>query len=220
MKAAFHFSADAYGGVYGPPVLQLFFETILGCDSGSLDSPVRIGDLLIHRLALQPGSPTEDAKGRPVQPYYHHEELAIQAREAILGESLPNWRSIPREPFERAMKESRIFVVLLEETPFSLVECVDERLHTEAGYLGAIEVYSPEPAHWSLYDQRLLLRYRIAGRTLSLMHREFEGEDGRPHIEEWMKAVQFDAIEYEDIGVKDTIFDPEQIRAEPPKDVL
>jgi hypothetical protein len=208
MKVAFHFLAESYGSSYGPPIKQLVFGSLLALDLGQVDTEVRVGDLLVHSASRR-SEIERDPSGRVVlERLYRDDERRASFIEALKSNHLPTWRSISLEDLELAAENTRTYVIVFEELSLSVVETLDRRFKDDTGYLGALQVYPSNTVHWLLYDQYLILEYRLVGRVLRLLHHEFEGEDGRPELDQWMRDLSFDSIELEDLDVRETPFDP------------
>lgn len=217
MKAAFHFLADCYGGAYGLTIDRLFFQELLRADDPTLDTDIRVGDLSVHRVSGKAGSFTTDS-GEVVAAVVGDPDRRSEFVHALLGDHLPIWRGIDRGDLLAAAVNANIYVLLLENVSLSTTEKVHDSLRPEAGYLGALEVHSPDPYHWALYDQNLALVFHLAGRTLGIFQHELADADRHP-IDDWMQELPFDAIRYEDLGVRETFFDPDYLSG-PPDDGL
>jgi hypothetical protein len=88
--------------------------------------------------------------------------------------------------------------------------CVDSQLRRDNGYLGAIEIYLANPTHWVIYDRKLVAAYRLYENELRVLEisEQLDPEardDSR--IKRWSDTGLFDRVVWEDLGLRDTVFD-------------
>ncbi|MQS05701.1 hypothetical protein [Streptomyces alkaliphilus] len=79
-------------------------------------------------------------------------------------------------------------------------------------YLGAVQIRPDIQEHWMAFLDRIPSRFRILGETLYLLYEGYnsEFEDDRDHVEynEWKTSNIFSFVQWEDFGIRETIFDP------------
>jgi hypothetical protein len=77
-------------------------------------------------------------------------------------------------------------------------------------YLGAIEIYLANRTHWVIYDRKLVAAYRVHGDELRVLEvNEQLDPDARAEwrVQMWADTDLFTRVEWEDIGLRDTVFD-------------
>lgn len=178
--------------MYGPPATRLLFDALLrSVPPEKRDLFIRRGDLLAWQVA-------HDAPG-----------LAALA-DSVFECSRPVWASMTQAMLAEALSACDIWILAVEGLSSADVGTVDSALRKSEGYLGAIEIYPANRMHWALYDRKLLAAYRVCGDELRLLAisaaLDPEARD-EGSIREWRESGLFRQVEWEDIGLRDTVFD-------------
>lgn len=131
----------------------------------------------------------------------------------LLGVELPNWSTLqPADLRELLSGSVRICAHVVEGLIAVDARSIHEQLLSTRGYLGALEAKSADRIATLLYVSQMPATLRVVGNGLRVFHRAFETEveDNRDHkkFDYWRSADIFQTVEWEDIGVRDTIFDP------------
>jgi hypothetical protein len=192
MRVAFHFDSGSYGGLYGPPTTRLLFEGLIECiHSECRDVFIRRGDMPIWDLG-QSVKDVSDLAGR------------------IFDNPREIWSTLTEDALTEALRTVSIWVLAVEGlSPIEAV-CLDSRFRQSDGYLGAIEVYLANAAHWLVYDRKLVAAYRLYGNELRVLEiseqLDPEARD-QSRIKQWSDTGLFSRVVWEDLGLRDTVFD-------------
>ena len=192
MRVAFHFDAGGFGGSYGHPITAALFRGLLHCiPTERRDVFIRRGDFPIWGFA---GTVND-------LPELSHR---------IFTSSREIWSTISEEALLTALRNVRVWVLAVEGLTPSDATSVDSHLRENGAYLGAIEIHLANPTHWVLYDRKLIAAYRVHSDELRVLeineHLDPEARhEGR--IQVWVDTGLFARVEWEDIGLRDTVFD-------------
>jgi hypothetical protein len=190
MKAAYHFDADQHGGYYGPPIKELVFRAVMKLPQNQRHLVIYCGDLITVGRVEQAGG-----------------------LDALVDRLLATglWTTLDRDQITDALLTRRIYVLLLEGLTRRNADQIDNELRTEPSYFGALEVKPANPAHWVLYDQSLIPLFRIVGDELRMFYAKDEYEAGGDRddwmFEEYRTSGLFANVQWEDRGLRGTIFD-------------
>lgn len=192
MRVAFHFDAGRFGSSYGFQTTVLLFRRLLDCiPSEQRDFFIRRGDLLTWDFA-------------------HTVHDLSELAHAIFRCSREIWSTFSEEALATALRDLRVWVLAVEGLTPSNARCIDSRLSETSGYLGAIEIHLANRTHWAVYDRKPVAAYRVYGDDLRLLavneHLDPEARD-ECRIQEWINSGLFSRVEWEDIGLRDTVFD-------------
>lgn len=192
MRVAFHFDSGNYGSFYGPPITRLLFERLIEC------VPLERRDVFIRRGDMPLWDLGHTAK-----------DLSIVAARIFEG-SREIWSTLPEDTLAKAFHTVNIWVLAVEGLSSADASCVDSRLRQSNGYLGAIEVYLANPTHWVLYDRKLVAAYRLYEDELRILaineQLDPEARD-EARIKQWRDTGLFSSVVWEDLGLRDTVFD-------------
>ena len=192
MRVAFHFDSGSYGGFYGPPITRLLFERLLECvPSDRRDVFNRRGDMPIWDLG-QSVKDVSDLAGR------------------IFENPRETWSTLTEDALTEALRTVSIWVLAVEGLSPVEAVCVDSRLRQSNGYLGAIEVYLANAAHWVIYDRKLVAAYRLYENELRVLEiSELLDPEARDEsrLTRWSETGLFSSVVWEDLGLRDTVFD-------------
>jgi hypothetical protein len=191
LKAAFHFDADQHGGYYGPPIQRLLFGRLMRLPRGRRHLVVYLGDLIAYDSVRGAGGPAE--------------LFALLVRNGA-------WSTLDPSVMTDALEHRRIYVLLVEGLMRQDAEAVDSELRRSESYLGALDVNPRNRVHWLLYDQSLIRRFRIVEEELRLLydaslHEVDPGSRDQGSFDEWRQSGIFAAVEWEEQGLRGTIFD-------------
>lgn len=134
----------------------------------------------------------------------------VKLARRICESSRPIWSTLSEESLTSSLLGFRVWVLAVDGITRDDARCVDRCLEDIRGYLGALELHLDNEAHRVIYDRKLPVAYRIVGDPLRLLHTslsldpEARDEGAR---DRWAKAAVFQHVEWEDIGVQDTVFD-------------
>lgn len=191
MTIAFHFRAETEspGTSYSWDVQQRFFQQLLASTDEDVHLEIMTGDLITGS-----GEATR--------------ETVLQS---LLAFDPRRWNTLDREEFAAVMASAEIYVLAVEGMSRKQRDHVDASLRQRSSYLGALEVGPAKQVHWALYRARLILRYRYFNREIRLFYRKFEEAEGAD-VREWglfkdLQSLPFRSVEWEDIGVRHTVFD-------------
>jgi hypothetical protein len=192
MRVAFHFDSGSYGGLYGPPITRLLFDGLIECvPSERRDVFIRRGDMPIWDLGPSVKN-VSDLAGR------------------IFDNPREIWSTLTEDALAEALRAVNIRVLAIEGLLPAEAKCVDSRLRQSTGYLGAIEVYLANAAHWMVYDRKLVAAYRVYGNELRVLEiseqLDPEARD-ESRITQWSDTGLFSRVVWEDLGLRDTVFD-------------
>lgn len=206
MRVALLFDPTGAPGPYDYPCLHAVFKRLRQLPPARVHLVVRTGDLLWRDSGHD--KPRSQVNLREVE-----EERKRQIG-VLLGRDYPIWHSIGAAELERAVVDHRLYVVDVEGLTRRDLASLDRSLREhEPGYSGGIEVTPQVPLHWVYFDSWLGRRYRLVGSQLRMLHTAFDvaaGEDNRQwwRHREWVDSGLFEDVAWEDIGVLDTVFDP------------
>ena len=116
------------------------------------------------------------------------------------------FRLLDPERFRREVRESSIYVVVLANIDRSTAVKLDRVLASETTYVGMGAVNLVDPTHVFLF-LRLGLRLRICGRRCGVFWRSFDPEGRDDELFAEIAHVGFESVEWEDLGLRGTIFD-------------
>ena len=189
MKVAFHFNADFKGfrGCYGTPIKEMCFRVLLAQDTSQLHFKIFCGDLLISKYTQDAGKKDKLMRG-------------------LLRPPRPLWQSLHPD-FPVLILTHRIYVLVFEGMGSKIRDVLHKDLERNEAYLGAQQVHEANPIHWILYGASLVPSYRLLGKELRLFY-SMGVEDTRDEsmVEHWCK-LPFSSVNFEDLGVRHTIFD-------------
>jgi hypothetical protein len=200
VRVAYHFNADLHGGYYGPPIYELLFRAVLSkVPAARRHVRIKTGDLLLHSY----GAKTYD-------------DVEARAR-ALLQPERPVWSTLDTEVFPVLAHSTNICVLDLTGLTIRDARAVDEelkRIDSKDSYFGALQIDLAVDLHWAMYDQSLVDKFRITGNELRLLHEaeEWEGDRDVAMLEQWRESGLFESVQFEDIGVQGSIFDPYDTR--------
>lgn len=133
----------------------------------------------------------------------------------LLGIHVAAWTSLTYgEIVEMFSKKQVAAYVLRGLTPKAArdIHGTLSMMFSKQAYLGAIEIIPENEVSWAAYQWRLPARYRIIGDELRIFYYQFEleVEDNRDHVgfRQWQDSAFFAKVTWEDLGVRDTVFDP------------
>ncbi len=110
----------------------------------------------------------------------------------------------------KALHSVSIWVLAVEGLSPADAICVDSGLRQSNGYLGATEIYLANPAHWVIYDRKLVAAYRLQEDELRILEiseqLDPEARD-ESRIKQWSDTGLFSRVVWEDLGLRDTVFD-------------
>lgn len=189
MKVAFHFNADLEGfsGCYGTPIEEMCFRILLAQDPSRLHFKIFCGDLLISN-------------------YIQDAEKKDKLIRGLLRPPRPLWQSL-HPNFPELILTHKIYVLVFEGMGSKIRDVLHTYLESNKAYLGAQQVHEANPIHWVLYGASLTPSYRLLGKELRLFY--FMGGKGARDegmAEHWRK-LPFSSVNFEDLGVRHTIFD-------------
>jgi hypothetical protein len=128
----------------------------------------------------------------------------------IFDNSREIWSTLAEDTLAEAFRSVNIWVLAVEGLPAADAVCVDARLRQSNGYLGAIEVYLANAAHWVIYDRKLVAAYRLYSNELRILEiseqLDPEARD-ESRIKQWADTGLFNRVIWEDLGLRDTVFD-------------
>lgn len=193
MRVAYHFDADSYAlGREPDGRVQLFEAVLAAIPTQRRHVRIRLGDLVL-------------------QLYVTGDDLIAVAR-ALAIESRRAWRTVDLEQFVELAATTNIVIAELLGLTLRDAQELDEALEQRFGgeYFGAVEVDVRVGPHWVLYEQSLPDRYRIVGNELRLLHtsEQLEADPQIAERDEWRESQLFGTVDFEDIGVQKTLFDP------------
>jgi hypothetical protein len=191
MHLALHFDPRSEGAVYGPKFDATAFRSLLNIPAARLHVRIRHGDLLADQLPNIP---------------------ADQVAKALMDDEQPSWCGIDPVVLTALLETTRPWVLAIEGLTVSDAKQVTLRLRGESqAFLGSLIVNLANPIHWALYEAYLPSAYRIIGRELRILHTSFDvaAGDERDHgrAQAWKDLGLFAAVEWEDVGLRDTILD-------------
>ncbi|MGW3718424.1 hypothetical protein ACWD8L_15025 [Streptomyces sp. NPDC005133] len=138
---------------------------------------------------------------------------AIEAAvEAILGENWAVWSTFTGPDLCESVSQLDIAGMVVDSIAPADARAMHVLLKPCGGYLGAIQIVSVLPSHWLAFEAPIPCTLRVFQNELFVLYRGFELEvsDERDHsvISDWRDSGIFDSVEWEDSGVRETIFDP------------
>ena len=191
MHLALHFDPRNAPGTYGPVFDSPTFRTLLRIPSARLHVRIRHGNLLIGEI-----------------PKLTPEQLAT----ALLDDEQPSWTGFNPASLAALMKATHPWVLAVEGLAASDAKRVTLGLRRESEFFaGSLVLNLANPVHWALYEAHLPLAYRVYGRELRLLHTSFDvaAGDERDHgwADGWRESGLFASVQWEDVGLRDTILD-------------
>jgi hypothetical protein len=190
LKVALHFDADANGDYYGPPTEERVLRALATLPSERRHVRLFCGDLLFLQHA------TTRAQ-------------IISIAKRILDAH--GWRTLDEETFVDASHRTNIFVILVEGLPCGSASTIDRTLQADPTFFGSLEVTPATPVHWVMYDQSLIPVFRIVGDELRMFYEkesyEAGGDRDNGMFEHWKELRIYPSIDWEDRGLRGTIFD-------------
>lgn len=196
MRIALHFDERAFPYPETDPTMHVVAALVKAVPEHRRHASLRSGIPAIHRL------PTESLA------IYRILERAAAPDQGI-------WSTFGIEDYGAALLGGDSFAVLVEGlTASDAIALHRELLHLE-GYYGALQILLTNPVHLVLYVRSLPARIRIVGNTARVFFGFYEdpdiaGEDNRDWEthRELTATHLFSHVEWENTGVKDTLFDP------------
>jgi hypothetical protein len=190
VKVAVHFNVEPHGGYYGPALYEILSRAVMqAVPRDGRHVVIRSGSLLLSPFA---GS-AED-------------------RERALDRFLrtPARMTINPQTFPADVAAHRVHAFSIEGLTRSTAERLDRALAEEPSFLVSVEV-TASPIHWIIYDQSLIPKFRIVRDELRMFYEKEEYEAGgdRDNVmfDEWGSSGIFTTVEWEDTGLRGTIFD-------------
>jgi hypothetical protein len=194
MIVAFHFRAEAErpGAIYSWDIQKAFFRQLLALQDAGLHLEILTGDLLHNRYSNDP-----DAT-----------ETLLRS---VLGYDPRRWSTLHNEDFGIALSSTTIYILAVQGLSRSALHFVDRQLRQHRSYLGSLQIDPADPVHWNVYRDRLHPRYRYFNREIRLFYPKFE-ETAGADVRDWgtakdLQTLPFRSVEWEDIGVRHTLFD-------------
>lgn len=120
------------------------------------------------------------------------------------------WWTLAEDALADALRSVNIWVIAVEGVLPAEAMCVDSRLRQSGGYLGAVEIYLANPAHWVIYDRKLVAAYHLFEdelRVLEISEQLDPEARDESRVKQWDDTGLFDRVIWEDIGLRDTVFD-------------
>ncbi|WP_157876801.1 hypothetical protein [Streptomyces graminilatus] len=135
-----------------------------------------------------------------------------QVADSVLGEHWAVWSTFLGPDLSECVASFDIAGVGVESMSPSDVRAMHVRLRGEEWYLGAVQVRPEIPSHWAVFLKGIPSKFRIFEEKLYLFHSGYESEfeDTRDYVDfqSWEDSGIFSSICWEDLGVRETIFDP------------
>ncbi|QIQ04488.1 hypothetical protein [Streptomyces liangshanensis] len=136
------------------------------------------------------------------------------AVEGLLGERWEVWSTFSVPELTEKARNTRIAGITIDSLTPTDARAMHGRLRDADWYLGAVEIIPSMPLHMAVFLNSMPTRFRIFEDSLYVFHRQWETEcdDSRDHGEfkEWKASGIFANVQWEDSGVRETIFDPFQ----------
>jgi hypothetical protein len=191
MHLALHFDPRDAGMVYGPDLEAAAFRSLLRIPSPRLHVRIRHGSLLTHEL-----------------PKMSPEQLGA----VLMDGEQPSWTGIDVASLKSMLATTHPWVLAVEGLTGADAKLVSLGLRRDCEFfIGALVINLANPVHWALYEAYLPLAYRVLGRELRLLHTSFQvaAGDERDHVwaDEWRASGLFESVQWEDIGLRDSILD-------------
>ncbi|MFF0851292.1 hypothetical protein ACFYVM_09655 [Streptomyces sp. NPDC003280] len=135
-----------------------------------------------------------------------------EAINSVLGEHWTVWSTFLGPDLAECVVSFDIAGVGVESMSPSDVRAMHVRLLEAQWYLGAVQIRPEIPSHWEIFLKGIPSKFRIFQENLYLFHvgYELEVEDTRDHVDfrSWKESGIFSSVCWEDLGVRETIFDP------------
>jgi hypothetical protein len=137
------------------------------------------------------------------------EDLSCLA-DRVFENSREIWFTLAEDALATALRSVNIWVLAVEGLSRVDAICLDSRLQRISGYLGAIEIYLANRTHWVMYDRKRIAAYRVFEDELRILE---ISEDLDPEardesrIRQWSNVSLFSRVRWEDLGLRDTVFD-------------
>lgn len=188
MNVAFHFSSEGWGGGYGIEIQEFLFTELLQLDLTNAHMLIRLGDLLIweHMKVVR-----EDP----------------DSVRAMVGVG-DKWSTTNFQRLTATLCTDRVFVLVMVGMNSALGRALDLVLKKHPSYLGALELDGTNPRQWVLYNQYLIKRYRLVGKSLRIFFSMGDTENRADWLLEHWSTYPFESVEWEDLGVRFSILDP------------
>ncbi|MFG1917081.1 hypothetical protein [Micromonospora sp. NPDC048898] len=137
----------------------------------------------------------------------------------VTAEGSGTWRTVDKvSAYENSLMQNDLLALVVEGVSYHDASRIDKELNHLDGYLGALQVQLTSEAHFSFYTDALPYRYRLHESSLWVLHgAEYDpaesGEDNRNHellgdIAQHFRGGPIKTVEFQSIGMRDTVFDP------------
>ncbi|MGW2695348.1 hypothetical protein ACWC3Y_26600 [Streptomyces sp. NPDC001296] len=133
------------------------------------------------------------------------------AVESLLGEHWAVWSTFDGP--ELCAEASRLNVagMVVDSITPADARRMHVRLRECGGYLGAVQILPALPSHWIAFNASMAASLRVVEDSLFIFYQKYQLEvsDERDHseIDTWSKTGLFSSVEWEDSGVRGTVFD-------------
>ena len=191
MNVAFLFDSDhpALGGYYGPPVMGLILSAnVIQEESRSMR--VSVGDILTYSAISQSADRTYAALDR-------------LCRKVYVSASLDR---LSRTKLEATYTASTVYCWLFQNMTQETGEKLHLKLQSSDFYLGCMDVDFSSPLHLQFFRNKLIEKYRLAGKKCSVFYDMGHNEDPDVCVKDAFEQAGY-SVEYEDQGARRTIFD-------------
>lgn len=132
------------------------------------------------------------------------ERLPSLIDEVFFGDS---WRRGDPERLRESAASSMIFAWLISNLDMSTTRELDRALSAERSYLGSMAVNRLVPSQLALFRRSLPLLLRVHGQSCRLFFRRIEPDGRDEAVFSHISALGFASVEWEDVGLRDTLFD-------------
>jgi len=195
VKVAFHFNADVIKAHYPRipyhlPVLDKIFRSLLAIPISNLHVKIFEGDLLIDYDAYQQDT-----------------EKTTKLLDGLLGTQFRTWRDIHREQLQEAILSSRVYVVVLDGLSNHIRDYLLHILKGERSYIGAVQILGVNSVQWGFYNQQLSPHYRLINNELRIFYTMSDEDSKDKELETHWKQLPFKSVQWEDLGLRHTVFD-------------
>jgi hypothetical protein len=194
MRVAFHFDEDtAFRADLFGPKLALFRAINNGVPTYKRHVYIASGTVLSSTLPRKPDN-------------------IFRVAESLLGIEIAAWSTLGVDEIATLLSSKSMTAYVVDGLIAVEARNIHRSLKEETGYLGALEVTTNNPLSWVLYVHNMIAGYRIVRDELRVFYRDYElqVEDNRDHVEfdEFEESGLFSSVSWEDIGARDTVFDP------------
>ncbi len=209
LDVAFHFLAEIHGDSYGLPIEEEFFRALLSAPDQGGRIELGIGDLLLHKLAMR----REDHGS--VTKYWRDSEREERALQDWLA-SRTNITSLDEVEARTAATQAGTFVIAAFGLDSLTLAQVNGALRNGTSYIGFLELDEESVVHTALYRELLPFKYSYERRALGIFHSAFDSEDRseKQWLEDHWVTFGFASIAFEDLGVRQTVFEEEGVLEE------